>query len=304
MNPGSGSYRPKVFVSYAHEDEELCEALRKHLAVLEREGKAEFWYDRQVTAGERWEAEIGRHLDSADLVLVLISPDFVASEFCWKVELPRALGRHYRRHSMVIPILLRPVDWGQTQLAQLQALPDGAKPVTLWPSRDEAFLSVGKGLRKAIDQVTRLRQTSVEPPPEKGRLPGEVSPKPPQPPSIPSTLAGMVKAKPRWWMGAAIAALALILWAVAGLLSSPSPRSGFVDKGEIRRFSEDVEGYRGDPRMGSKRRVTQRLALYSNPRHGPATVIGHWEEGRRFTVGESLQGNSETGVWLDCRLID
>lgn len=164
MSPGSGSTKIKVFVSYAREDEELCEELRKHLAILEREGKAELWVDRQVTAGEQWEREIDRHLDAADLILLLISPDFFASKFCWEVELPRALGHHHRGRSIVIPVLLRPVDWEQTPLARLQALPEGAKAVTSWASRDEAFRSVSRGLRKAIEQIVQARRVRPEVP--------------------------------------------------------------------------------------------------------------------------------------------
>ncbi len=146
-----------VFYSYAHKDEDLRDELAVHLAILKRQGKIRPWHDRQITGGQEWAGEIDDNLNAADVILLLVSPTFVASDYCWDVELKRALERHEAREARVIPIILRPVDWSGAPFAKLQALPKNAKPVTTWPNRDEAFLDVAKGLRAAIEDEQKRR---------------------------------------------------------------------------------------------------------------------------------------------------
>jgi TIR domain len=117
---------------------------------LKRLGRITEWYDRDIRAGVEWEREIGAQLDSADIVLLLVSSDFMYSDYCYSVEMQRALERHQRREAYVIPILLRPVDWDETPISQLQMLPSDRKPITQWSDRDEAFLEVEKGIRKMV----------------------------------------------------------------------------------------------------------------------------------------------------------
>src|SRR5437660_12732041 len=118
----------KVFFSYARRDERLLEKLKEHLIPLKNQGLIDhFWYDREITAGSEWEPEIVRHLEIADIILLLVSAAFMSSEYCYGKELQRAIQRHERREARVIPIILSPVDWQIPPLDKLQALPSDAK---------------------------------------------------------------------------------------------------------------------------------------------------------------------------------
>ncbi len=123
-----------VFFSYSHRDQALRDALETHLALLVREGAIRSWHDRKIGAGRDWEGEIDRHLESADLVLLLISPDFMASDYCFDREMGRALERHDAGEARVVPVILRPADWQTADFARLQALPRNAKPITARPN--------------------------------------------------------------------------------------------------------------------------------------------------------------------------
>jgi len=142
----------EVFFSYAHEDETWRIELEKHLSILQRKGLIAAWYDRKIAPGTEWANEIDTHLKSAQLILLLISSDFLASNYCWGVELQEAMRRHHAGEACVIPIILRPTDWDETPFAKLQALPTDGKPVSLWHSPDEAFVNVALGIRTAIDE--------------------------------------------------------------------------------------------------------------------------------------------------------
>jgi hypothetical protein len=140
----------KVFYSYAHEDEKLRDRLEVHLANLKRQGIITSWSNRDISAGSDWSQKINEQLNTAQIILLLISPDFIASEYCYEIEVKRALERHEAREACVIPIILRHASWRQTPLSKLQALPSNAKPVTDWPKRDKAFLDIEAGIFKAI----------------------------------------------------------------------------------------------------------------------------------------------------------
>src|SRR5579859_6562879 len=140
----------ELFYSYAHEDELLRNELDKHLSILHRQGLISPWHDRQIVGGQDWEKTIDTHLETASLILLLISPDFVASDYCYGVEMTRALERHRCGETTVIPIMLRPVDSQGAPFGDVQGLPRDMKPVTSWSNRDEAFLDVAKGIRQAI----------------------------------------------------------------------------------------------------------------------------------------------------------
>ena len=94
-----------LFYSYAHEDERWRDTLAKYLAPLKQQGSIQEWHDRQIGAGEAWEDKIDAHLESADVVLLFISVDFIASEYCWGKEMLRALERHNTGEARVIPIM-------------------------------------------------------------------------------------------------------------------------------------------------------------------------------------------------------
>ena len=140
----------KVFISYAHKDEALRKRLDTHLSLMQRQGLIQTWHDRQIRAGMDWAEAIDIQLEEASVILLLVSADFVASEYCYGIEMRRALERHEAKQTRVIPILVRPVDWTTAPFARLQALPTNGKAITSWKNRDEAFTDVATGLRKAI----------------------------------------------------------------------------------------------------------------------------------------------------------
>lgn len=150
----------RLFYSYAHEDEALRQQLGNHLSALPQE-LIEDWHDRNISAGKEWEREIGTHLEGADIILLLISSDFMASRYCYSSEGKRALERHEAGEARVIPILLRPFDWQDTPLAKLQALPHDGRPVTLWPDRDEAFVDIAQGIHTVIDELLAAGQNDA-----------------------------------------------------------------------------------------------------------------------------------------------
>jgi TIR domain len=142
-----------ILFSYAHEDEGLREKLESHLSQLKRDGLIEAWHDRRIGAGHDWQKEIDDRLSTCQVILLLLSADFLASEYCWGVEVKRALERHGSGMARVIPVILRPVDWERSPLAQLQALPRDGKPVTTWKDCDEALLDVALGIRAAVVEL-------------------------------------------------------------------------------------------------------------------------------------------------------
>lgn len=144
----------KIFFCYAHEDEALLNKLKSHLRPLQRQGLIDVWHDRDISAGTEWKQEIAEQLNSAQIILLLISPDFMNSDYCWSVELKRALERHTARDALVIPVILRPVHWQGTPFGELQALPKDGKAVTTWANRDEVLADVVEQIREAIQQWT------------------------------------------------------------------------------------------------------------------------------------------------------
>lgn len=143
----------KIFISYAHEDQRLLGSLSKHLFQLEREGLIHPWHDRCLQAGQDWAGQIDRNLESADIILLLVSASFLASRYCNDIEMKRALERHERDEARVIPVILRPSDWSGSEFARLQALPEGAKAVTEWSNRDRAYLSIAAGIREVAEEM-------------------------------------------------------------------------------------------------------------------------------------------------------
>lgn len=152
---------PKVsiFVSYAHEDEEMKKELDKYLKVLKRSGKVESWNDRELIAGQEWDAAIMLELNKANIILLLISVDFNASDFIWDKELASAMKRHEEGSAYVVPVVLRKCEWRNLPYAKLQALPRNATPVTEYANRDEAFTEIAIGIEKLVDFI-RAKQSA------------------------------------------------------------------------------------------------------------------------------------------------
>lgn len=148
----------EIFYSYSHKDKVLREELEKQLSLLKWQGLITGWHDRRILAGQEWAGEIDTHLNTAQIILLLVSPDFMASKYCYGVEVKRAMERHERGEAIVVPVILRPVLWHGAPFGKLQALPTDGKPVTdsSWHSMDEAFLSVAEGIRKVVDMFEKV----------------------------------------------------------------------------------------------------------------------------------------------------
>jgi len=157
---GEGREKPlKVFISYAKADIAFTNNLKKHLKPLERAGDISTWYDRDMEPGDNWDNEVKRHLDKADIILFLVSPDFLNTDYILDIEIPKALKRHESGDSRVVPIILRPCTWeGRfTLFSTLLALPDKDKTISHFSGQDDAWLNVVQGIRRVIDSLIHPR---------------------------------------------------------------------------------------------------------------------------------------------------
>jgi predicted alpha/beta hydrolase family esterase len=144
----------EVFFSFDRKDEKLRDELEKHLSILKRQGVITAWHNRKIGAGKEWQNEIDTHLDTASIILLLISVDFIASNYCWDVEVRRAMERHEAEAARVIPVILRRTDdWESAPFGKLKPLPTDGKPVSEWGNRDKAFCSVAQGIREAVKEL-------------------------------------------------------------------------------------------------------------------------------------------------------
>lgn len=142
-----------LFYSYSHKDERLRDQLEKHLSILNRNGVIANWHDRRITAGDEWKDKINENLNSADIILLLVSADFLASDYCYDKEMGRAMERYHAGDARVIPVFLKPVDWQGSPFGILQGLPTDARPVTKWSNRDAAFENIAAGIRKVANEL-------------------------------------------------------------------------------------------------------------------------------------------------------
>ncbi|MCP4542392.1 MAG: toll/interleukin-1 receptor domain-containing protein, partial [Chloroflexi bacterium] len=141
----------RLFYSYSHKDENLRDELETHLKIFQRQGLIEQWHDRKITAGDDWKTEIDEHLEQADIILLLVSADFIDSDFCYELEMERAVERHKSKEAVVVPIIVRAANWHKTPFGPIQALPKDGKAVTAWSNKDEAWLSVSKGIERILE---------------------------------------------------------------------------------------------------------------------------------------------------------
>jgi hypothetical protein len=156
----------EVFISYAHADQALKDELLKHLSPLNRRGLIAHWQDRDISAGSEWAGEIDARLNSADIILLLISPDFLHSDFCYEKEMTRALERHAAGECRVIPVFLRSCDWKGMAFGKLQGVPDDAIPVvsSRWSSPDDAFTRVASAIRQVVERFQAAPSAAAPPP--------------------------------------------------------------------------------------------------------------------------------------------
>jgi hypothetical protein len=150
------SRTPLLFYSYAHEDAGYLAGLRKHLMLLRHAHKISDWHDREIPAGGIWDLSIKDQLERAQIILFLVSVDFIASEYCWGTEVRRAMERRERNEAIVIPVIIRPTDdWESAPFGILKALPTDGKPISLWRNRDQAWADVAAGIRSVVDRLNR-----------------------------------------------------------------------------------------------------------------------------------------------------
>jgi hypothetical protein len=143
-----------VFVSYSHKDEEYSYELATHLSLLKRQRIISTWDVQRLLPGEEWEDKISKKLDEARIILLLISADFIASDYCYGKEMIRAIERHQEGSARVIPVIVRDCDWHSTPFGKLQALPRDGKPVKRWNNSDEAFANIAAGIRLVCKELT------------------------------------------------------------------------------------------------------------------------------------------------------
>lgn len=154
----------RVFISYSHRDDTLRDKLRAHLSQLERDGLVQTWDDRAISAGGEWADEIDERLNQADVILLLVSADFIHSDYCYQKEMKRALERNAAEddRAIVVPLILRKCDWQTAPFAKLQALPRDARPLSEWKTEDDYFEAVAKGLRKRIEALAEGTAAAVD----------------------------------------------------------------------------------------------------------------------------------------------
>jgi hypothetical protein len=140
-----------LFSVYAKADELFCHQIETHLSMLRQQGFLASWQEEQILAGQERAREIDEHLDTAAIILLLISPDFLASDYCYN-SMQRALDRQHHSKVHVIPIILRPVDRENAPFGRLQCLPRDGKSVSEWDNQDAAFADIARHLRQIIER--------------------------------------------------------------------------------------------------------------------------------------------------------
>jgi internalin A len=131
--------------------------LETHLKLLQRQGVISDWHDRKIMGGEDWAQKIDDNLEAADIILLLVSADFIASEYCYEKEMRRAMERHAAGEARVVPVIIRDVNWRRAPFAKLQALPKDALAVTKWPDRDSAWRNVADGIERVAEEIRKAR---------------------------------------------------------------------------------------------------------------------------------------------------
>lgn len=140
----------ELFFSYSHVDEEYRDQLERHLSLLKRNGAISTWHDRRIVAGEPLEGTISEAMERADIILLLVSPDFIASDYCFDIEMKRAMERHRAGEARVVPVIIRHCDWQSAPFGKLLGTPRDGKPVSAWSNKDEAFLDVVNSIKAAL----------------------------------------------------------------------------------------------------------------------------------------------------------
>ena len=151
--------------SYSHKDSELRDELEIHLTALKRQGVIDTWHDRRIGAGKEFDKEISQNFAEADIILLLVSPHFIASDYCYEIEMKRAMERHHKGDARVIPVILEPCDWQRLPFGKLIVTPTDGKPISKFPNKNDGFLEVTIAIRKAAEELCGpLENRKVEKP--------------------------------------------------------------------------------------------------------------------------------------------
>jgi len=150
-----------LFFSYSHKDEPLRDELEAHLALLKRQGIISSWHDRRITAGSSIDDAVSTNLESAEIILLLVSKSFLASDYCYQNEMQKALARHQTGQAVVIPVILHPCDWHSAPFGNLRASPTDGKPVSMHANQDEAFSIIAKDVRQAAEVFATDQDSST-----------------------------------------------------------------------------------------------------------------------------------------------
>ncbi len=158
--------------SYSHVDEELRNELEKHLSPLKRMGKITTWHDRRIDPGQEFEHQIDHYFSEADIILLLISSDFIGSDYCYQVEMTNAMERHKRGEVVVIPVILRECAWHQLPFGSIMAATIDGKPIIKFASHDEGYVQVVDAVSRAIASMEAKKslQSAHVPSPAPGNL--------------------------------------------------------------------------------------------------------------------------------------
>jgi hypothetical protein len=151
----------KLFCSYSHLDEKWRRKLSNSLAALRRSGDIEEWYDGMIDPGSDWDSRIRDELENADIVALIVSDNFIASDFCWGMELQRALELHAQGRTTVIPVVVSPCQWERTPLQHIEALPKPLKPIALWRPQDAGWKSVADGVARVVKQLAQRPAVAI-----------------------------------------------------------------------------------------------------------------------------------------------
>jgi internalin A len=147
----------RVVFSYSHKDEELRDQLETHLKLLQRQGVISTWHDRKINPGDEWKGVIDENFQRAELILLVVSADFIASDYCYEIEMKTSLERHERGEAKVFPIIVRECRWQKAPFGALQSLPRDGRAVTSWGKRDKAWTDVAGGIESGAEEIRRKR---------------------------------------------------------------------------------------------------------------------------------------------------
>ena len=145
----------KLFFSYSHKDEDLRNELETHLALLKRQGVISSWHDRRITAGSDFDETISSELELSQIILLLVSAHFLASDYCYEKEMKRSIEKHEDGSSVVIPVILHPCDWHSSPFGHLRATPTDGKPVSMFANQHEAFAIIAKDVRESARSISK-----------------------------------------------------------------------------------------------------------------------------------------------------